>query len=70
MIRKCFDSRYVIISACAMAFRYYACDLGDTLSSELGELSTSPPVFITRPWKVVPKGGWGYLWFFLKNIRC
>eukprot|EP01138_Halocafeteria_seosinensis_P011999 gb/GECG01012263.1/.p1 GENE.gb/GECG01012263.1/~~gb/GECG01012263.1/.p1 ORF type:complete len:298 (+),score=16.24 gb/GECG01012263.1/:1-894(+) len=44
-------------SALAMAaLGYYACDLGDTLSSELGQFSIIPPVLVTRPWKPVPRG--------------
>ncbi|ETI21043.1 hypothetical protein G647_07386 [Cladophialophora carrionii CBS 160.54] len=34
----------------------YAAVTADTLSSELGILSTSHPVLITHPWRVVPKG--------------
>jgi uncharacterized membrane protein len=34
----------------------YAAVTADTLSSELGILSSSQPVLITRPWRVVPKG--------------
>jgi len=34
----------------------YAAAGADTLSSELGILSSSPPFLITQPWKRVPKG--------------
>ena len=38
-----------------MAFSHFACCLGDTLASELGILSKSPPILITT-FKPVPPG--------------
>lgn len=41
--------------ACAVIAHHSTC-LADTLASELGVLSNSPPVLITQPWKQVPSG--------------
>eukprot|EP01084_Bolivina_argentea_P041360 76300_1 len=35
---------------------FYACATGDTWSSEIGIMSSSPPRLITEPWRIVPKG--------------
>jgi len=45
-----------------MAFSHFACCLGDTLASELGILSKSPPILVTT-FKPVPPGTNGGLSF-------
>lgn len=43
---------------------HHATSLADTLASELGILSPSPPILIIRPWQTVPAGTNGGITFF------